>query len=279
MSVVNVNLDRLKSQLLTSGLQSEDPTLFQVMDQLIRAVRQLQIVVDVIDQENITDIINPVTVVPSMLSIPGMDGIDGEDGLTVVGKDGITGSNGMVGIQGIPGIGIDGQDGDEGYPILGPKGDKGDTGSAGAGALTLLHEGSGTDGSAGAVDLDTYALASQLTVKDTLFAQVEVEVDGAHTCANPQLYNVTDGVRIVYILNGTLSGGSIQSSQSWIQSREGSTILITANTFNAQGGSAGQQVAFTTAWTGAWTISLRHLGVSAGGTMKWTWRLYKIAGQ
>ena len=37
----------------------------------------------------------------------------------------------------------------------------------------------------------------------------------------------------------------------------------------------------TTAWTGSWTLALRTGtgGVPSGGTFKWSWKVYKIAGQ
>jgi hypothetical protein len=34
-----------------------------------------------------------------------------------------------------------------------------------------------------------------------------------------------------------------------------------------------------TNWTSPFTVGLRHGGVTAGGTFRWTWALYKVAGQ
>lgn len=107
-------LDRLKSQLLTSGIQQQNQPLYQVINQLIDALRQAIN----LQAGQITDIINtpsPVTIGP--IGPPGLDGFDGVDG--EIGPSGIQGPIGPQGAAGqsnIPGFdGIDGLDSTEDY--------------------------------------------------------------------------------------------------------------------------------------------------------------------
>lgn len=116
-----IKLDRLKSQLMTSGLQQKDQPLFQVISSLIDALRQLEGQLT----GQITEIIdNSITNIPSnsglgSVGMDGIDGQDGEDGLSITGPQGVQGIQGIQGIQGTPGgppgiqgmPGIDGNDG------------------------------------------------------------------------------------------------------------------------------------------------------------------------
>lgn len=78
-----IDISRLKSQLLISGIQKKDPPLFQVIDQLIRLVG------------------DSLTISSSLLS----------------SSSGSGGGSGKQGIQGMPGInGQDGLDGEDGFP-------------------------------------------------------------------------------------------------------------------------------------------------------------------
>jgi hypothetical protein len=122
-------IDRLKSQLLTSGLSQRDQPLFQVINQLIDAVRgSLNLATSALDSAGTgggTSGIGPqgpmgTTSVPCL---DGENGIDGDPGIT-----GATGFPGSQGIQGFPGLpGFDGEQGEKGDDsfIPGPTGPRG----------------------------------------------------------------------------------------------------------------------------------------------------------
>lgn len=90
-------LDRLQSQLLTSGLQVKDNPLYQVIDQLIQAVAKANL-----DINKILSKPSTITVVQGTQGSPGFDGIDGLDG--VDGEIGLQGLQGLFGPQGPSGI-------------------------------------------------------------------------------------------------------------------------------------------------------------------------------
>ena len=163
---------------------------------------------------------------------------------------------------------------------------------ASSGALTLLHEASGTDGTSAATVVDTYALASQLTVKDSLLIIVQDEQITQVQTAAAVILNTTDS-KTLFTLNNSSAlaagefggcrviGGVYQSSNLF-------TFFCGISTNNPTSTADGTQQAgnvsyavqtVLTAWTGAWTIGLKHGGQTAGGTYKWRWMIYKVAGQ
>lgn len=111
-------LDRLKSQLLTSGLQERNNALFQVINQLIDYLRQ--------GIDSVQSQINAagsgsgggggggstITIVNG--SIIPRDGEDGSDGFSIVGPPG---PPGPIGPMGFPGI--DGNSDDWSIPFIG----------------------------------------------------------------------------------------------------------------------------------------------------------------
>lgn len=109
-------LDRLKAQLLTSGLQQRNQALYQVINQLIDTMRQG--LNDVESQiNNIVNINTPPsggTIVTNgnPMVRDGEDGIDGFDGMP-----GLRGLNGIAGPMGPPGI--DGDCEDWSMPFVG----------------------------------------------------------------------------------------------------------------------------------------------------------------
>jgi hypothetical protein len=128
------DLDRLKSQLLTSGLQQKDFPLYQVIDQLIQAVRQT---IDTIDDalgisgstpgsafgQSFATIANEKTTLPSSRRLVAGPGISFNDNF-----------NNLV-ISGAPIPGSDGIEGEEGpMGMIGPQGPRGATGAAGSGS-------------------------------------------------------------------------------------------------------------------------------------------------
>jgi hypothetical protein len=101
--VIVPQLDRLKAQLLTSGLQQRNQALYQVINQLIDTMRQG---LDNVESQinNIVNITTPpsggtIVVNGGFLARDGEDGIDGFDGMP-----GLRGLNGIAGPMGPPGM-------------------------------------------------------------------------------------------------------------------------------------------------------------------------------
>ena len=142
--------------------------------------------------------------------------------------------------------------------------------------MTLLDTGSGTDtANAVVTTLDSFAL-SGLTALDTLVMYVSFEAT-TQIALTPRITNTTDSVVITQSSSNVAAGGGklweVRIRQA--QSANTKVLGIDSSDLNAQTLST-----FTTAWTGAWTIALRYGGMNgAGGTLNWSWALYKIAGQ
>jgi hypothetical protein len=158
--------------------------------------------------------------------------------------------------------------------------------TAASGTLSLLKAGSGTSTAAGATNVDTIAI-SGLTALDTLYVVVEAE-SATQATAGLQLYNVTDGVIVAELTAvNAIPIGQQTLGHALVRQRQSGGTTIRGSSFlhRSAGTGAGTQdiysvnAAFVTAWTAAWTLALRHTGVTAGGTFSWTWAAYKVAGQ
>lgn len=166
------------------------------------------------------------------------------------------------------------------------------SGGAGAptwkGGATLIYANSGTNQTAAATTVDSVAITG-LTAKDRLFIIYNME-STTQTTDNPRFYNVTDSVVIAQLngqndltaANGMLVGETTiqqaQSAATRVISRDNGADIASAATGEV---ASAHDVTFTTAWTGNWTLGLRTdtNGVTAGGTFKWSWIVYRIAGQ
>lgn len=147
-------------------------------------------------------------------------------------------------------------------------------------AVTLLKANSGTDTGAGNTNVDTVAI-SGLTAKDTLLVKA-YGLSSSQATANFQLYHNTDGVQLYNMVNPITANNSWAATADIGQSQASSTSIYT----NASGALTGGSVSgativasVATAWTGSWTLALRHSGVTAGGTLQWKWSVYRISGQ
>lgn len=143
------------------------------------------------------------------------------------------------------------------------------------GSMTLLHTGQGTDTSAGATNVDTYALNSQLTDKDTLYISFTLQNTGANGAIVTTIINSTDTVTLQ---TPSTVNNSYRINQLWSRCVNGSPTLVSSVELSSAF-VAPVAVTFTTNFTGAWTIALHHAGVTAGDSLKWSWQLYRIAGQ
>ncbi len=113
-----INLDRLKSTLLTSGLQQKDQPLYQVINQLIDALREaIGLIGSGSGGGGGGTVINQIT----NLFQSGIAGENGSDG--DMGSPGVPGATGATGRDGQPGIpGNDGLDGNDCYYLIGSGG-------------------------------------------------------------------------------------------------------------------------------------------------------------
>ncbi len=151
------------------------------------------------------------------------------------------------------------------------------------GAMTLLKSGSGTDASAGATNLDTVAI-SGLTARDTLIVYATIGSTTQLTTA-PSLYNVTDSVTLITD-SSDVAAASVQLYSLTIRQRQTATTAIVTQGAVDNGGTGGNPhtstkttaATFLTAYTGSWTLALRHGGVTAGGTCDWSWTVVKVTG-
>lgn len=158
MATTSLNTARLRSQLLTSGLQQKDQPLFQVINSLIGAV-ELLIKNGNINAQDVSNLVSSGSSnqdlgarIPGMM---GMDGEDGIDGMSIPGPMGLQGPAGIAGTGGPAGpttigpMGINGVDGDDGYPIPGPIGIQGIQGLAGTNGINGTDGFNGVDGTDG----------------------------------------------------------------------------------------------------------------------------------
>ncbi len=148
--------------------------------------------------------------------------------------------------------------------------------------VLLLKANSGTDANAGATNVDTVSI-SGLTAKDSLCVVTTLRSVTQQTAAIV-LYNSTDGVTVSQASGNAVlaANGTCQTDSVIRQEQSGATaVLGLSNGGSNAAGLAGQLVTatFTTNWTASWTLALRHGGVTAGGTLQWSWCVYKVLGQ
>lgn len=147
--------------------------------------------------------------------------------------------------------------------------------------ITLLKQGSGTDTSAGATTVDSIAI-SGLTAKDTILVYYSLESATANT-ANVVLYDVTDSANFVSVTGGAAISSGQTFGHAQLQPRQGSTTSIASMAEGLDSSAARKDAvafgALSAGWTNSWTLGLRHGGVTATGTFKYVWAVYKVAGQ
>jgi len=149
-------------------------------------------------------------------------------------------------------------------------------------AMTRLDAGSGTSVAAGATILDSVAITG-LTALDTLKVEVTVS-SAAQPTAAMSIYSTTDSVAIYPVYAGTnITANLFHIEGATLRQDFSSSVkaMSYGSYYNSSVGAqpSGNAATLTTAWTGNWTLGLRHGGVTAGGTLSWSWAVYKIAGQ
>lgn len=143
------------------------------------------------------------------------------------------------------------------------------------GPMTLLTCASGSDTSAGTTTLASLSV-SGLTAKDSLLIYYVADSQTQDTAGFTPAYNSTDSVAL--FAAGTITAGNNNEGQILFQNSPRGTTTIYCNP-GTNAGLGRASVAVTTAWTGSWTLTIRHTGVTSGGTLYWKWAVYKVAGQ
>ena len=140
LTSVQPDLNRLQAQLQVSEIKIKDNPTFQVINQLIVAVRQLQKILN----SNINTGSSTISVADTIqFLLDSSDGGGGEDGLVIpgpVGPTGATGSQGPMGPMGAIIFPPDAEDGDIFPPLQGPQGNQGVTGAEGPLGLSIFVE-------------------------------------------------------------------------------------------------------------------------------------------
>lgn len=151
-----------------------------------------------------------------------------------------------------------------------------------ASTMSLLKAGSGTSSSTSATNVDTIAI-SGLTANDTLVIYYDLD-EVTQALSDMILQNSTDAVTVAGLTGGAgVAAGAGASGTVRIRQSQSANTAINAVANGASTASAaityGARATFTTAWTGSWTLAFRSSGVTSGGTLKWSWAVYKVAGQ
>jgi hypothetical protein len=151
--------------------------------------------------------------------------------------------------------------------------------------LLPVSSSSGTDTTSTATTVATCAITG-LTALDSLYVVLSQFSETQNT-AVPLIYNSTDSVTINATNAGANMSTGVYNVESYLIRRDQSSttkiasgglvyLAATGVTTNALNGNVST---FTTAWTGSWTLGLRHGGVTAGGTYHYSWAVYRILGQ
>ena len=145
----------------------------------------------------------------------------------------------------------------------------------GSGGVRLLSA-QGSDTTAGNANVSTIAITGLLAT-DRLVIYISFESLVQQT-ANVQLYNSTDGVQIL-LLDAAIAGAAFEGGVAHIAQKVAVATTFLSHWNGVLTGANNRlnlnQAAMTQAWTGSWTLALRHTGVTAGGTFNYNWQVYK----
>lgn len=153
------------------------------------------------------------------------------------------------------------------------------------GVPVVLHAAANLDTTATAVTVDSVSITG-LTAFDTLVVEITLQSVTQATAA-PSLYALTDGVTIVSLTNSSAAipaNGFLQTTVKIRQQQAGVTKLFAhalgydPSTGIVGGGNTWNNPTVTD-WTGTWSLALRHGGVTAGGSLHYSWCVTKHTGQ
>lgn len=155
--------------------------------------------------------------------------------------------------------------------------------SSGLGAYVKLKSGSGTSVATGATDVDTYALASQLTANDTLIFLYTIE-QTTNNVVTPRIRNTTDNVTILDLGAGLgLAAGHTMTGHVTVRQGQSAATVVLAQQSAFDGSGSGNYVfgnkaTFSTVWTGAWTFGFGFASQSGPGTFAYSYSLFRVIG-
>lgn len=160
-----------------------------------------------------------------------------------------------------------------------------ETPGGGSGSMTLIGSGSGSVAYNSSSNLDTVAI-SGLTALDSIYvvysfdAQSSGDDDGRWL-----LYSTTDTTIISRLDNNSnlgaqyINGSALVKQNAQFDTWYNTVYSVYIHNLTA-GGTYGNAQGGLTAWTGSWTLALRHsAGGTGSGTAYWSWAVYKLAGQ
>lgn len=163
--------------------------------------------------------------------------------------------------------------------------------ASGSGPVTKLtpSASSGSSTTTTANNLATVAI-SGLGIADQL--EVVITLDAVTQAGGTvQLYSSTDSAIIMELMAGgsslTVDCDYHGTANIMQNPRTNLTYLTNVMEFSGATGTGSGQAAggirsgthtVSTAWTGNWTLALKSGGVTSGGTLKWSWAIYKKAG-
>jgi len=149
----------------------------------------------------------------------------------------------------------------------------------------LLKANNGTTSTVGAENMDTQAITG-LTANDTLLVYYTLEALTGDT-AGGFLYDNTDAVVLAQLTDQAGGGDQVAGTQiigqCILRRSQGTnttsfaitTAFTTGNVTKSQGS---VQTGLAAGWTGTWTLALRKGATGGGGSYRWAWSLYKVAG-
>lgn len=145
-----------------------------------------------------------------------------------------------------------------------------------AGGMTPWHANSGTTTNTSAENMDTCAFGSgDLDVYDTVHVHALFRSATQATNSSPSLYHVTDSTALWNGVGVVNLGANVVYDYMWRfrceQSNNGSIYVTRFSSSSGALASNGVLASLSTGINGAWTLGLRHNGVTSGGTLQWSW--------
>lgn len=138
-----------------------------------------------------------------------------------------------------------------------------------------LHENSGSDTTASAANVDTYAMASGLSDKDTLVVLVQHSNPSGSGVVATSLYNATDSLAV---LAGSTANNNYYQDIFIISCDKSSGTKVITTGILTDGYVPGTIANFVTNFNGNWTLALRHGTISGGATWYWRWKIFRFKG-
>ena len=165
--------------------------------------------------------------------------------------------------------------------VLKSNGSAWSSGALAAAGMTILVADNGTHTATSDAIVDSIAI-SGLTDDDRLMWMYWIDCVTQNMTGVASIKNTTDSVTIRELATGSMNAGQDTSGIGFASQRQASATVVGGYNRYSEGGSqdgGGGALTFSTAWTGSWTLGLNMGAMTSGGTAKWTWAVWKLAGQ